>query len=342
MFLMLFSLRWLFVNKLGSENNLREAVFFALLAYAYTLAPIPWQWTKDGRRKATFPIGVLQALIWNSLIQIPILSTLISLHGPGAILGQDKFSTMVRLGVPPSNFSMGLVLFGYGLLISMLIGWFISREESNKYARAEAEDARRTLEFATRQAQAHALQAQLDPHVLYNALSGIAELIRDDPKKAEEAVLNLSDLYRLLTDLGKRSSISLREERRLMEDYLAVEQMRLGSRMRVSWDWPTELNDLEVPPLLVQPLVENAIKHGLSPQEEGGALRIGVWRKADSALHVEVMNNGAPLDPSWESGTGLSNLSARLELLGAGSGITLRQEGEWTVASLDYRPSGVP
>ena len=126
-----------------------------------------------------------------------------------------------------------------------------------------------------------------------------------------------------------------------MEHYLEVEKIRLGDRLRVAWDWPAALDGREVPPLLVQPLVENAIKHGLAPHKAGGALRIAV-AEAGPGLRFSVANDGAPLDPAWSQGTGLSNLAQRLALLGGGSRLELRLEGAWTLAELYLRPGGAP
>lgn len=110
--------------------------------------------------------------------------------------------------------------------------------------------------------------------------------------------------------------------------------MRLGSRLKVSWDWPSRLDELELPPLLVQPLVENAVKHGLAPRAAGGELRLEAGLEAGGILRILVANTGLPWNPSAPDGTGLSNLKARLALLDPAGSLTLRSEGPWTRAEL--------
>jgi len=95
-------------------------------------------------------------------------------------------------------------------------------------------------------------------------LNGLAELVRQDPAAAEQGLLDLAELYRMVLDNGRLPWVPLKEEARLVERYLAVEKLRLGDRLHVIWEWDDELNGLMVPPLVLQPLVENAIKHGLS------------------------------------------------------------------------------
>jgi Histidine kinase len=315
-----------------TRNILHSAYLFLALVYIYAFSPMPWQWTGDGRTQASFARGLLQALIWNgSWIFLIFVLPLALMKNPQMILGKGEAASQLTNG----HISLGdlaFFIFGHSLWAVLVAGWFITYEESLRLAAMDAEETRRTLEQTARQAQAQALQAQLDPHVLYNALSGITELIHEDSRKAESAVVHLSSLYRKLTVLGKQESVRLGEEQQILKDYLAVEQVRLGKRLQVSWDWPESLRDLRIPPLLIQPLVENAIKHGLSPQEEGGNLLISAALTERGRLHAIVANNGCTLDPNWREGTGLANLSARLALIGGI--LELRQQGSLTVAEL--------
>ena len=316
------------------EQNLAHFAYVGMgLGYLYAFSSIPWQWTGDGRRMPPFLRGLLQSVVWNGVWLFFLVFLPVILGDPTALLGKDA---VARFGLhgQAGGLDLALMIFSHSVGAACMVGWFIAREESIKAAQKEAEETRRTLENTARQAQAQALQAQLDPHVLYNALSGISELIHEDTGKAEAAVVNLSGLYRKLTALGKRESVQLGEERQILEDYLAVEHVRLGPRLQVSWEWPEALNERLVPPLLLQPLVENAIKHGLSPEEEGGRLLISVAALEGDLLHIIVANSGKPLDPAWHEGTGLSNLSARLALIGGGSSLELRQEEDLTVAEM--------
>lgn len=297
-----------------------------LIVSLVVLAPMPWQWTGDGRPLAPLWRGALQALLWN-LLWLGLLMALFAVLRARppyfhALPKDPEVTALIRhlhhrSGLP--GFLIPLV----GLLpISLLVGWFIAALQGAEAERAEAVAAKEALEGTAREAQAQALKAQLDPHVLYNALSGITELVHENPAQAEEALACLGDLYRRLTVLGARDRIALGEERGLLEHYLAVEQLRLGSRLRIHWEWPEPLDRRTMPPLLLQPLVENAVKHGLAPLKAGGELRIAAAEEG-AGLRFTVSNNGEPLPESWTEGMGLSNLAARLGLMGHGSGLAL-------------------
>ncbi|HET8901659.1 MAG TPA: histidine kinase [Holophagaceae bacterium] len=178
------------------------------------------------------------------------------------------------------------------------------------------------------------LRGQLSPHVLFNALNGLAELVHQDPKAAEAALLDLAGLYRALLDHGDKVRAPLGDERRLLERYLGVEGMRLGPRLKVGWEWDPGLDRTEAPPFLLQPLVENAIKHGVSTSLEGGELRIEARRQLYGTV-LRVANTGQPLRLVLGQGVGLANLEARLRLAYKGrAAFRLFEEGAWTVAEI--------
>jgi LytS/YehU family sensor histidine kinase len=170
--------------------------------------------------------------------------------------------------------------------------------------------------------------------VLFNAISALTELVREDPVAAEAALVNLSDLLRALLEHGSRLRAPLSDERRLVELHLALERLRLGHRLRESWDWPETLDALEVPPLMIQPLVENALKHGVAAAVGGGNLDVKVAREGNR-LCVRVANTGPAPTEGEGQGLGLRNLRERLSLLGApADALRLYREGDWTVAEL--------
>jgi LytS/YehU family sensor histidine kinase len=174
----------------------------------------------------------------------------------------------------------------------------------------------------------------MSPHVLFNAISGLTELVREDPVAAEAALVNLSDLLRALLDHGSRLRAPLGDERRLVEHHLALERLRLGHRLRESWDWPEALDALDIPPLMIQPLVENALKHGIALAVGGGTLAVKVTLE-ENRLCVRVANTGPAPAEVEGSGLGLRNLRERLSLLGApADALRLHREGDWTVAEL--------
>jgi signal transduction histidine kinase len=171
------------------------------------------------------------------------------------------------------------------------------------------------------QARLRALQAQLQPHFLFNALNGIATLVGQDPAAAHEMLVSLSELLRLGLDQSERQQIPLREEIEFLDRYVEIQQMRFGERLRVERQFEPAALDCVVPALLLQPLVENAIQHGIEPSPDAGLVRI---RAACSGgqLILSVEDNGAGLPApqgggAWplQLGVGLSNVRERLESL---------------------------
>ena len=183
------------------------------------------------------------------------------------------------------------------------------------------------------------LQSQMNPHVLFNAISGLSELVREDPVATERALLSLSGLLRDLLDYSARSTAPLAQERVMVEHYLALEQIRLGKRLRVAWDWDATLEHRELPPLMLQPLVENALKHGIAPHRGGGELRIRLGL-GEHGLELEAANTGEGLGSPTQEGVGLRNLKERLAYFQPGATLSLSREGDWTraVVCLGKRP----
>lgn len=197
--------------------------------------------------------------------------------------------------------------------------------------------ANEALMLQAREAQSRALQGQLHPHVLFNALNGLAELIHKNADQAEDSVRHLSDLLRKVLAATDDPNYSLRHERNILEHYLDMEGLRLGGRLLLGWDWDLAMEGFKLPPLLLQPLVENAIKHGVAPCREGGELRIQARREGGEAV-LCVRNTGMPLEATGERrgpAIGLSNLRSRLALsFGGAARFTLASEQGWTVAEV--------
>src|SRR6185436_4469304 len=145
----------------------------------------------------------------------------------------------------------------------------------------EREQQASLLESRLNQAELRALQAQLQPHFLFNTLNGIATLVRRDAAKAEEMLLSLSDLLRISLSSSRQHEIPLREELDFLGRYLAIQRMRFGDRLRVTEEIEPSAMDCLVPALLLQPLVENAIRHGLEPSGKHGELRIAGARDGE-------------------------------------------------------------
>jgi LytS/YehU family sensor histidine kinase len=175
----------------------------------------------------------------------------------------------------------------------------------------------RAIELESRlvQAKLQALQMQLNPHFLFNSLHSISALMHKDIDAADRMISRLSELLRAALDNTERQEVPLRQELQFLRRYLEIEQIRFGSRLRVEINAAPETLDASVPNLILQPLVENAIRHGIEPHARPGRIRFGARRQADE-LTLEVHDNGGGLaSPSPLDGVGLSNTRARLRSL---------------------------
>lgn len=169
----------------------------------------------------------------------------------------------------------------------------------------------RRLAVAAEQARRAALQARIRPHFLFNTLNTGAALVRIQPESAEHLLLDLADLFRAA--LSDQRSIPLAEEIELARRYLAIEQLRFGERLRVRWNLPEPLPQADVPPLSLQPLVENAIRHGIEQSSSAADIEIGVDVDHDR-LHLWVRNPVPAVDSPVRGGHGIGLAAARARL----------------------------
>lgn len=186
------------------------------------------------------------------------------------------------------------------------------------YAARERERERRTLALEAQLARAelHSLRAQLHPHVLFNALHTIALLARRDAEEAIRVTVLLGNVLRSVLDSGATDERPLRDEISLIEQYLAIELVRFADRLTVQWEIDSEAQDVLVPTLLLQPLVENALRHGIARSVNGGTVVISASRSHDSVC-INVWNDGPSLHEGrvGRRGVGLNNTAERLNRL---------------------------
>ena len=194
-----------------------------------------------------------------------------------------------------------------GILAAVLVGYLMLRAEGRTPAATKA--------------QLTALQAHIRPHFLFNALNSAIALVRDEPSKAERLLEDLSDLFRA-TLQDPRSTIPLSEEIALAQRYLDIEQTRFGPRLQVQWDLDPHALHVRLPPLLLQPLVENAVKHGVEPSQIGAKVTISAQLTQKKFLLLRVTNTltsskhlgDKPLIHKGQ-GIALANVERRLRLL---------------------------
>jgi LytS/YehU family sensor histidine kinase len=229
-----------------------------------------------------------------------------SVMHPGKIL---TFSYLLRMtGV--HYFVTNVIL--YWFVVSAHQGWHYYR----RYREHEVQTAELRRELV--EAKLAALRMQLNPHFLFNTLHAVSALIHENPEAADRVVARLSELLRLSLDTSRPPEIPLREEMEFLDRYLEIEQTRFADRLTVEKSLEAETLDALVPCLLLQPLVENAVRHGIEPREEAGVVSISAQR-SNGRLKLCVSDNGAGLGGKQEEplqeGIGLSNTRSRLRHL---------------------------
>ena len=189
--------------------------------------------------------------------------------------------------------------------VSLLLGMAFYRLAGHR------QEAERQRQLANVAAQA-ALRGKVAPHFIFNALNTLHAQIEADPREAQATTERLAELFRRVVEAANHPTIPLKQELAFVEAYLGIERARLGDRLRVTVDVPEALEAAQVPPLSLQVLVENAVKHGVAPLEQGGEVRIGAEQK-DGALHLWVEDPGPGVSDLQGTGTALATLRQRLE-----------------------------
>ncbi len=159
------------------------------------------------------------------------------------------------------------------------------------------------------------LQAQIEPHFLFNTLANAISLIDIEQKAAKEMLQHLTKSLRLSLELSREKTSTLRQEAEMLKTYLSIFKLRMGSRLEFTIETPEELLDLPIPPMLLQPLVENAVKHGIEPKVEGGCIHIKA-QQANSRLKITISDSGLGFAEKVQlQGFGLENVTSRLHAL---------------------------
>jgi len=264
---------------------------------------------------------LLLAVIWT--IVVWPLDLLVKTYEPKKLSAFAIFLFSVLNGVWIYTI-WSLLYFGYNI--------------ADRYRRSEVERAQ--LAATVKESELRALKSQVNPHFIFNALNSLRALIDEDPARARLAVTQLANLLRYSLQSGQLETVPFEEELRIVNDYLALEQVRHEERLRLRLDVAPETLQLPVPPMLLQTLVENAVKYGISARSEGGEIAI-TSRRTNGELRIQVINPGllpeataavASARPNGSTGVGLRNAAERLRLLfGDRAGLQLRAGGSDTV-----------
>jgi hypothetical protein len=204
-----------------------------------------------------------------------------------------------------------------GLMAAILL--FAARERDAQRLLHRIRLARVEIEKQVTETRLQLLQAQIEPHFLFNSLSSVKRLYELEPGKGRALLRNLTDYLHLATGRARQREVRLGEEIALAQSFLAIFQVRMGRRLRVKVDVPARLESALVPPLMVGTLVENAIKHGIAPRASGGSLSLFAGAR-NGLLEIGVRDDGVGFKARSGHGVGLANVRARLETLFSGAG----------------------
>ena len=266
------------------------------VAAMFVLALTPWYSCRALPLRSTIPARLIAAHVISAMC----VSTIVVLVSRISAMAFDPWVPSLR-----AKFHASIAIAAFMALLiyilSVALHYTLLAVQSSKEA-----------EVLSREAELKALKAQVNPHFLFNSLNSISALTATNPAAAREMCIRLSDFLRSSLRLGERTSIPFSEELALTKTYLQVEQIRFGERLRIRQDLDPACNDCEVPPLLVQPLIENAIKHGVATLVEGGEIAIR-GRRVQDKVCVVIEN---PFDPdapaTRKNGFGLVSVRNRI------------------------------
>lgn len=233
-------------------------------------------------------------------------------------------------------------VFNAGVIFGLWTIGYFAVHYFDRFRKSEIE--RLVWEAAVKDFELKTLKSQLNPHFMFNALNGIRSLIQENPERAKAAVTQLSNIFRYSLKIERVETVELGEEVKIVEDYLSLERARFEERLRFRIDVTPEARRAPIPPMMVQTLVENGVKHGISKLPEGGEILVRAEIEGDQ-LKLLIRNPGA-LEPNAlleSSGHGVSNTKQRLELLyGARGKFSLENGNGFVDARVSIPKGGKP
>src|SRR5688572_26025175 len=342
---------WLFLIAISAAY----AVFASTVSVGYTALYGLSRWTLKPDTTAIFPFLVLMNLVtWvGYAMWIPAIFWLgrrfrfdrqgwwraLLVHGPASLVitsvhlayvGTTRWFLQGVRGGDPELMTTIFDAFFRTVDQTLPVYWAIIglQHAVDYYRQARAREVRAArLEARLMESQLQALQQQLHPHFLFNTLHAISTLVHRDPEKADLMIERLSDLLRITLRKVGSQEIELAQELDYLRAYLDIEQLHFGTRLRIEYRVDAAALDVLVPTLILQPLVENAIRHGLEPMMRTGTLSIEAQADGDT-LWLRVRDDGAGLPKNWQrrEGVGLTNTRSRIDrLYGELAAVTVRE-----------------
>jgi LytS/YehU family sensor histidine kinase len=293
---------------MGLLDLLFDIVIGIGLTHLYKLFALNYKWNKLNL-KPLLPRLVMAILALSVLYMILVICKLYFVRL--LILGNllTTFSAFYKSG------QLHIFITGTRLMSIWVLAYHLYHYSKREIATIK-ENAR--LSILAKDMQLNNLTAQLNPHFLFNSLNNIKFLVSEKPESARRAIDLLSDLLRNALTIKEDRLIPLQDELELVQDYLELEKMRFENRLHVSIDVSSNMPKISIPPLCIQTLVENAIKHGIEKRKDGGFIRINVLLESEF-IKIAVQNSGRLSYRNNDAGIGLKNLRERLLLQYAGN-----------------------
>jgi two-component system LytT family sensor kinase len=276
---------------------------------------------------ANFILGIIVThlyrmfLIRTGWLNLPLYKII-----PRGVIGVVTMSLMLtainipldRLTYPPFeklDLNLSVFLSYFFNLSKYILLWTLTYHLFQYWERSlKAERDRYQIAAALKENQYNNLKTQLNPHFLFNSLNSIRTLVDMNPELSKTAITQLSNLLRSSLQMGKHKTVPLKDELQTVKDYLAIEKIRFDERLKLQFDISPETEMIPVPPMMLQTLAENAIKHGISNLKQGGAINISSFRN-NGSLHIEITNSGQYNPKPNHDGVGVENTLERLKIL---------------------------
>jgi len=257
------------------------------------------------------PIDLSRRLIWGDARppRLPMLALIGLCIVAGFFVGNALAGLLTGRPVFGERVFMSIAVTAFA---GVTINWYFWNRERLALLRAEAEKVQR----GAVEARLKLLRAQIEPHFLFNTLANLHSLIASDPMRAQAMLEHLNDYLRATLDAARRDTGTLGEEFALLRGYLEVLKIRMGRRLAFNLELPKEFESCKIPPMLLQPLVENAIKHGLEPKVEGGRIDVVASGEQD-VLSIRVEDSGLGMGNGHTKGSGLGLAHVRERLAAA-------------------------
>jgi two-component system, LytTR family, sensor kinase len=308
----------------ANGGSLRLLIFTHVLFFAYSIGLTHlFRKTIEWRRSQRPSLVRMRLFLGAGVLVVSLIQTVL-------VITIDAALSRAQAG----SWTRGaMAALWYGMYIGTLIWTAIYMRITERRLQAEREAH---MQRAVHTAELRALEAQINPHFLFNSLNSIRGLVAEDPQKAQDMITRFAALLRYNLNRDRQHTVPLSQETEVVGDYLALESMRFEGRLRIQFTVDPATESMQVPPMILQALVENALKHGIAHRPEGGDVRIHAVFK-NGVLVLEVQNTGEleAAHPSLDGCTqiGLNNIRERLRLLyGDRASISL-QNGDGLVAA---------